>query len=165
MRPMQSKFRTRRHNVPSLNMASMPDLIFTVLFFFMIVTHMRSDEVKVRYEVPQGKEMKKLANKSSVVNIYIGRQETGDRRQETGDRRQETGVACPVKWRFGDSRRDSRPYRTVACHDVSGKCGTPDSKSASRPSYADGHHQRREAGVAEGLCPPHQLQCYGFKTR
>ncbi len=81
MRPMQSKFHTKRHNVPSLNMASMPDLIFTVLFFFMIVTHMRSDEVKVRYEVPQGTEMKKLANKSSVVNIYIGR-ETGDGSQE-----------------------------------------------------------------------------------
>ena len=73
MRPMQSKFHTKRHNVPSLNMASMPDLIFTVLFFFMIVTHMRSDEVKVRYEVPKGTEMKKLANRSSVVNIYIGR--------------------------------------------------------------------------------------------
>ena len=73
MKPMQSMFRTKRHNVPSLNMASMPDLIFTVLFFFMIVTHMRSDEVKVRYEVPQGSEIRKLANKSAVVNIYIGR--------------------------------------------------------------------------------------------
>ena len=73
MRPMRSKFQGRHHSVPSLNMASMPDLIFTVLFFFMIVTHMRSDEVKVRYEVPQGREMKKLANKSAVVNIYIGR--------------------------------------------------------------------------------------------
>ncbi len=73
MRPMRSMFRTKRHNVPSLNMASMPDLIFTVLFFFMIVTHMRSDEVKVRYTVPQGVEIRKLANKSSVVNIYIGR--------------------------------------------------------------------------------------------
>lgn len=73
MRPMQSMFRTKRHSVPSLNMASMPDLIFTVLFFFMIVTHMRSDEVKVRYEVPKGTEIQKLANKASVVNIYIGR--------------------------------------------------------------------------------------------
>ena len=73
MKPMQSMFRTKRHNVPSLNMASMPDLIFTVLFFFMIVTHMRSDEVKVRYEVPQGSEIRKLANRSAVVNIYIGR--------------------------------------------------------------------------------------------
>ena len=73
MRPMQSMFRTRRNHVPSLNMASMPDLIFTVLFFFMIVTHMRSDEVKVRLEVPQGKEVQKLSNRASVVNIYIGR--------------------------------------------------------------------------------------------
>ena len=85
MRPMQSMFRRKRQNVPSLNMASMPDLIFTVLFFFMIVTHMRSDEVKVRYEVPQGSEMKKLANKSSVVNIYIGRTGNDWRVQLNGD--------------------------------------------------------------------------------
>jgi biopolymer transport protein ExbD len=77
---MRSMFHTRRHNVPSLNVASMPDLIFTVLFFFMIVTHMRNDEVQVRLQVPEGNEVRKLANKSSVVNIYIGRQvnkETG----------------------------------------------------------------------------------------
>ena len=88
MRPMQSMYRRRRHNVPSLNMASMPDLIFTVLFFFMIVTHMRSDEVKVRLQVPQGKDVQKLTNKQSVVNIYIGRQ--GDK--ETGRQEDAWGV-------------------------------------------------------------------------
>ena len=72
MRPMQSMFQRKRHHVPSLNVASMPDLIFTVLFFFMIVTHMRSDEVKVKLQVPQGSGVQKLANKASVVNIYIG---------------------------------------------------------------------------------------------
>lgn len=72
MRPMRSMFSQRRRSVPSLNVASMPDLIFTVLFFFMIVTHMRSDEVKVRLQVPQGSEVQKLANKQVVVNIYIG---------------------------------------------------------------------------------------------
>ena len=72
MRPMRSMFQRKRHQVPSLNVASMPDLIFTVLFFFMIVTHMRSDEVKVKLEVPQGTGVRKLANKASVVNIYIG---------------------------------------------------------------------------------------------
>ena len=72
MRPMQSMFQRKRHQVPSLNVASMPDLISTVLFFFMIVTHMRSDEVKVKLEVPQGSGVQKLANKASVVNIYIG---------------------------------------------------------------------------------------------
>ena len=81
MRPMRSMFHgRRRHSVPTLNVASMPDLIFTVLFFFMIVTHMRSDEVKVRLEVPAGSEVKKLAGHPAIVNIYIGRQ--GDK--ETG---------------------------------------------------------------------------------
>lgn len=74
MRPMKSMFHQSHRSVPSLNVASMPDLIFTVLFFFMIVTHMRSDEVKVRLQVPQGVEVQKLANKQAVVNIYIGRE-------------------------------------------------------------------------------------------
>ena len=73
MRPMKSMFHQNRKGVPSLNVASMPDLIFTVLFFFMIVTHMRSDEVKVRLQVPEGVEVQKLANKQAVVNIYIGK--------------------------------------------------------------------------------------------
>ena len=72
MRKMQSKFRHSSHELPSLNLASMPDLIFTVLFFFMLVTHMRDDEVKVRYEVPAGTEVQKLEQKSSVINVYIG---------------------------------------------------------------------------------------------
>lgn len=39
------RFRRRySHEMPGLNLASMPDLIFTVLFFFMIVTHMRQTE-------------------------------------------------------------------------------------------------------------------------
>ena len=74
MRPMKSMFHQSRRSVPSLNVASMPDLIFTVLFFFMIVTHLRSDEVKVRLQVPEGVEVQKLANKQAVVNIYIGRE-------------------------------------------------------------------------------------------
>ena len=58
--------------VPALNMSSLPDLIFTVLFFFMIVTHMRDVQLKVRYEVPQGTEVLKLTHKSAVSYIYVG---------------------------------------------------------------------------------------------
>ncbi|MBQ7419693.1 MAG: biopolymer transporter ExbD [Prevotella sp.] len=68
-----SRFRRRNHDVPGLNLASMPDLIFTVLFFFMIVTHMRQTELKVRYVVPQGTELEKTGYKGSVVYLYIGR--------------------------------------------------------------------------------------------
>jgi biopolymer transport protein ExbD len=58
--------------MPGLNLASMPDLIFTVLFFFMIVTHMRHDDVKVRYQVPAGTQVQKLQQKSALINVYIG---------------------------------------------------------------------------------------------
>ncbi len=70
---MRRRFRRPDHSVPELNMASLPDLIFTVLFFFMIVTHMRDVEKRVAYEVPAGTEVEKEAHKSAVVHIYIGR--------------------------------------------------------------------------------------------
>ena len=56
-----------------MNLAAMPDLIFTVLFFFMIVTHMRDVKPMVRYEVPQGTELEKTVRKSSVVYLFIGK--------------------------------------------------------------------------------------------
>ena len=52
-----SMFRYHSHEMPGLNTASLPDLIFSVLFFFMIVTHMRKETLKVQYRVPQGTEL------------------------------------------------------------------------------------------------------------
>ena len=63
----------RLREVPMLNTASLPDLIFTVLLLFMIVTHMRTTTSKVKYALPQGTELKRLVKKSAVTYIYIGR--------------------------------------------------------------------------------------------
>ena len=73
---MRRRFRRPDHSVPELNMASLPDLIFTVLFFFMIVTHMRDVEKRVVYQTPAGTEVEKQ-HKSSVVHIYIGKPADG----------------------------------------------------------------------------------------
>lgn len=70
---MSMFMRRRKHRMPGLNMSSMPDLIFTVLFFFMIVTNMREVQLKVEYQVPHGKELERLAKKSTVIYIHIGR--------------------------------------------------------------------------------------------
>lgn len=67
-------------------MASMPDLIFTVLFFFMIVTHMRTETAKVRLEVPQGTELTKATKKRTITNLYIGRDDKGETRIQIGER-------------------------------------------------------------------------------
>lgn len=72
MRKMSPLFHKSSHEIPGLNLASLPDLIFTVLFFFMIVTHMRDDDVRVHYQVPAGTEVSKLQQRQAVVNVYVG---------------------------------------------------------------------------------------------
>lgn len=66
-------YRNRDHDIPALNTASLPDLIFSILFFFMLVVHMRKATVHVKYQVPTATELSRLYNKSSVQYIYIGR--------------------------------------------------------------------------------------------
>lgn len=70
-----SMFNRRRYEVPGLNTASLPDLIFSVLFFFMIVTHMQKVTVKVQFRTPQGTELTRLTKKTAVTYIYIGKPE------------------------------------------------------------------------------------------
>ncbi|NPD93184.1 ExbD/TolR family protein [Xylanibacter muris] len=74
-----SMFRRKIHEVPELNTASLPDLIFIVLFFFMVVTHMKETTMKVRYEMPQGTRLEQVVAKSSVIHIYIGKPVAGNR--------------------------------------------------------------------------------------
>lgn len=72
-----SMFQRKRRGVPGLNTASLPDLIFTVLFFFMIVTHMQKVAVKVKFRTPQGTELTRLTKKTAVTYIYIGKPSSG----------------------------------------------------------------------------------------
>lgn len=71
---MPMMFRKRhRYKVPMLNTASLPDLIFTVLFFFMMVTNMRNAPLRVTYKMPQGSELTHIDKQSPIVYIYIGK--------------------------------------------------------------------------------------------
>ena len=59
--------------MPALNTSSLPDLIFTILFFFMIVTTMREVTLMVEFRVPRGTEIEKMTKKSLVSYIYVGK--------------------------------------------------------------------------------------------
>jgi biopolymer transport protein ExbD len=65
--------KTGKRAMPSLNTSSLPDLIFSLLFFFMIVTTMREVTLKVEFKVPTATEIEKLEKKSVVTFIYVGR--------------------------------------------------------------------------------------------
>ena len=58
--------------VPELNTSSLPDLIFSILFFFMMVTSMREVTLKVDFTTPKGTEIEKLEKKSLITYVYVG---------------------------------------------------------------------------------------------
>ncbi len=58
--------------MPALNTASMPDLVFAILFFFMVTTTMRSETLMVKMKLPNASEVQKLEKKSLVTYINIG---------------------------------------------------------------------------------------------
>lgn len=58
--------------MPEMNTSSLPDLIFTILFFFMMVTTMREVTLKVKIDRPKGSQLESLARKSCTSFIYIG---------------------------------------------------------------------------------------------
>ena len=62
-----------KRGMPELNTSSLPDLIFTMLFFFMMITSMREVTLKVQFKAPQATELEKLEKKSLVSFIYSGK--------------------------------------------------------------------------------------------
>ncbi|OFX22714.1 MAG: biopolymer transporter ExbD [Bacteroidetes bacterium GWA2_31_9b] len=69
-----SKFK-RKIKVGSqeISTASLPDIVFMLLFFFMVTTVMRETTIKVVQKMPGATEVKKLEKKSLVSYIYIGK--------------------------------------------------------------------------------------------
>ena len=61
-----------KKEVPAISTASLPDVIFMILFFFMVSTTMRDQEVLVRYKLPSATEIQKLEKKNLVSYINIG---------------------------------------------------------------------------------------------
>jgi biopolymer transport protein ExbD len=72
-----SKFKKKTSKaVQAINTASLPDIVFMLLFFFMVTTVMREVTLKVMIHVPSATEIKKLEKKSLVSYIYIGQPQT-----------------------------------------------------------------------------------------
>jgi biopolymer transport protein ExbD len=61
--------------------ASMPDIIFMLLMFFMTVTTMREVDVLVSYKLPEAKAIEKIESKRLVAYIWVGK----DKRMQIND--------------------------------------------------------------------------------
>ncbi|MFH6602442.1 ExbD/TolR family protein [Maribacter algicola] len=68
-----SKFAKKKSGeLPAVSTASLPDIVFMLLFFFMTVTVMKDSTVKVENTLPNASEIKKLEKKDRVITIYVG---------------------------------------------------------------------------------------------
>lgn len=59
-------------DTPAVSTASLPDIVFMLLFFFMVTTVMREVDLKIKVSTPEASEVQKLENKALVNYIYIG---------------------------------------------------------------------------------------------
>lgn len=68
------KFEKRRSNTKQeIPTASMPDIIFMLLLFFMVTTTMREVDVLVDFKLPEAKAIEKIENKRLISYIWVGK--------------------------------------------------------------------------------------------
>ena len=68
-----SKFKeSAAKETPAISTASLPDIVFMLLFFFMVTTTIRDVSLMVNVKIPAASELTKLEKKSLVSYIYVG---------------------------------------------------------------------------------------------
>ncbi len=61
-----------QREIPELNTSSLPDIIFMLLFFFMVVTVLRTSKVNVEIDLPSISSGEKIKHQSYTNYIYVG---------------------------------------------------------------------------------------------
>jgi biopolymer transport protein ExbD len=67
-----SKFKKSSGTTQDIPTAALPDIIFMLLFFFMVTTVMRETDILVKQKIPKATQLTKIQRKSLVSYIYIG---------------------------------------------------------------------------------------------
>jgi len=67
-----AKFTKKSKTNQEIPTAALPDIIFMLLFFFMVTTVMRENTINVKQKMPDATELRKLQRKSLVSYLYLG---------------------------------------------------------------------------------------------
>lgn len=68
-----SKFKKKKMAEPAISTASLPDIVFMLLFFFMVTTVLREQEILVEQKIPAATQLQKLQKKTLISYIFIGK--------------------------------------------------------------------------------------------
>lgn len=64
--------KNRSLGTPEVSTSSLPDIIFTLLFFFMVSAKVKDSTLKIRHNMPRAVDTKKLTSDDKVSTIHIG---------------------------------------------------------------------------------------------
>ena len=79
-----SRFQRRSTDTdPEFTTASLPDIVFMLLIFFMVSTVLREQNIKVRTQLPQAEALTKIDQKRLISKIHIGPLKQGDKKGQT----------------------------------------------------------------------------------
>ena len=67
-----SKFKKKANTKQDIPTSALPDIIFMLLFFFMVITVLREVTINVKQRIPDATQLRKLQRKSLVSYLYIG---------------------------------------------------------------------------------------------
>jgi biopolymer transport protein ExbD len=67
------KFKKKAKSEPEIPTSALPDIIFMLLFFFMVTTVLRETTINVQQRIPKATELRKLQRKSLVSYLYMGK--------------------------------------------------------------------------------------------
>jgi len=68
-----AKFKKERKGQEQINTSALPDIIFMLLFFFMVTTVLREQDILVEQKIPQSSQLQKLQNKTLISYVFIGK--------------------------------------------------------------------------------------------
>ncbi|MDF2157528.1 biopolymer transporter ExbD [Algoriphagus sp. CAU 1675] len=68
-----AKFKKKTKTSENIPTSALPDIIFMLLFFFMVTTVLREQEILVEQKIPQATQLQKLQKKTLISYIYIGK--------------------------------------------------------------------------------------------
>ena len=68
-----SKFKKKTNAATNIPTSALPDIIFMLLFFFMVTTVLREQTILVEQKIPQATQLQKLQKKTLISYIYIGK--------------------------------------------------------------------------------------------
>ena len=80
------KFKSKKQRKkPEFNTTALPDIIFLLLFFFMVATVLKTQQVKTSFKLPEATQLTEMKKQVQILNIYLGIDEQENKTQIQAD--------------------------------------------------------------------------------